>query len=82
MGETVLRKPSLAMHLTRLVAFATGKGMAIPPIAVSTDTTGAVQLIPQLAPIGDVQDKKTLKCTAQKEVVAVLYDFFNVFERL
>ncbi|KAK1932078.1 hypothetical protein P3T76_012578 [Phytophthora citrophthora] len=81
MGETVLRKPSLAMHLTRLVSFATGKGMAIPPIAVSTDTAGAVQLIPQLAPIGVVQEKKALKCTAQNEVVAVLYDFFNVFDQ-
>ncbi|KAG1700951.1 hypothetical protein DVH05_011195 [Phytophthora capsici] len=80
-GKSVLRKPSLAMHLTRLVAFATGKAMAIPPIAVSTDITGVVQLIPQLAPVGEVQEKKSLKCTAQNEVVAVLYDFFNVFDQ-
>ncbi|KAL3672254.1 hypothetical protein V7S43_002914 [Phytophthora oleae] len=81
MGETVLRKSSLAMHLTRLVAFATGKGVVTSHVAVSTGTAGAVQLVPQLAPLGNAQEKKTQKCTAQNEVAAVLYDLFNVFDQ-
>ncbi|ETI50649.1 hypothetical protein F443_05807 [Phytophthora nicotianae P1569] len=76
MGDTVLRKPSLALHLAHLVAFATGIHTESPRIANNPKSkqVAAVQLVPN--------DKKRIDavdvCTAQNEVTAVLYNFFNV----
>ncbi|ETO64360.1 hypothetical protein F444_18104 [Phytophthora nicotianae P1976] len=77
MGETVLRKPSLAMHLAQLVAFATRGSMTVA--AVAKDKSG-VQLVPQLSPVGQQKkDKDDEVCTAQNAVAMVVYDFFGVF---
>ncbi|KAG2788681.1 hypothetical protein PC129_g9723 [Phytophthora cactorum] len=75
MGETILRKPSLAMHLAQLVAFATGTSMALA--VVVKDKTG-VHLVPQLSPLGQPK-KKNEVCAAQNAVAAVICDFFGVF---
>ncbi|KAF4150285.1 hypothetical protein GN958_ATG00493 [Phytophthora infestans] len=78
-GETVLRKPSLAMHLARLVAFATGTSMAVA--AVAKDTAG-VQLVPQLSPLRQQgKHKDEVACVARNAVAAVVYDFLGIFDQ-
>ncbi|OWZ20673.1 hypothetical protein PHMEG_0004876 [Phytophthora megakarya] len=81
LGDTVLRKPSLAMHLARLVTFTTKKGVAVPRIAaVSKEKAVAVvQIVPQLSPLGRNEKAKNGMCAAQNDVAAVLYDFFDAF---
>ncbi|KAF1789168.1 hypothetical protein GQ600_18229 [Phytophthora cactorum] len=66
MGETILRKPSLAMHLAHMAL-----------AAVVKDKTG-VHLVPQLSPLGQPK-KKNEVCAAQNAVAAVICDFFGVF---
>ncbi|KAG6620004.1 uncharacterized protein IUM83_05711 [Phytophthora cinnamomi] len=79
MGGTVLRRPALAMHLARLVTFATGK--SIVPRVVTTPNDKGVLLTSHLAPLG--RQKETTKsasvCAVQNELAAVLYDFFDAF---
>ncbi|GMF61703.1 unnamed protein product [Phytophthora fragariaefolia] len=82
MGKTVLRKPSLAMHLARLLAFVTGKYATPGVAAIPKDVR--VQLAPQLAPIGvhhkDGAPRSSMSaCVVQNSVVAVLFDFFDAF---
>ncbi|KAG7379718.1 hypothetical protein PHYPSEUDO_008247 [Phytophthora pseudosyringae] len=84
MGETVLRKASLARHLAQLVAFATRKSLAAPRVAVMTKPkTGVAQLVPQLSPLRKPQTTEIATnapvCAAQNAVAAVLYDFFRGF---
>uniref|UniRef100_H3GQ08 Uncharacterized protein n=1 Tax=Phytophthora ramorum TaxID=164328 RepID=H3GQ08_PHYRM len=83
MGDTVLRKASLAMHLARLVAFVTGTSVAAPRVATILTGKGApvMQLVPQLSPLGQSigNTKSAAFCRAQIEAAAVLYDFFDVF---
>ncbi|OWZ12917.1 hypothetical protein PHMEG_00013847 [Phytophthora megakarya] len=81
LGDTVLRKPSLAMHLARLVTFTTEKGVAAPRIATVSkeNRLAGVQIVPQLAPVGRNENTKKVMCAAQNKVAAVLYDFFDAF---
>jgi hypothetical protein len=81
MDGTVIRKPSLAMHLAQLVAFATGASPRVLVAPTERGSTG-VQLAPRLYPHGQSQQGKSVAtCEAQVEVAAVLLDFFDVFPR-
>lgn len=51
MGETVLRKQVMAMHMATLVAFATGKSTVSRVVTTPNEDKG-VQLAPRLAPLG------------------------------
>ncbi|KAE8964825.1 hypothetical protein PF005_g29314 [Phytophthora fragariae] len=81
MGETVIRRHSMAVHVAQLVTFATGSA-TVSRIVTSTKGNG-VQLAPQLASVGLQQKSNMTKsvpsCAVQNEVTAVLYDFFNAF---
>ncbi|KAG3036579.1 hypothetical protein PC128_g507 [Phytophthora cactorum] len=82
MGDTVLRKVSLAMHLAHLVAFATGKHTATPRVTnVSNNKQDAGV---QIAPLSSHERKRTEGvdvCAAQNEITVVLYNFFDVFKK-
>ncbi|EGZ24477.1 hypothetical protein PHYSODRAFT_311437 [Phytophthora sojae] len=77
MGETVLRKQVMAMHMATLVAFATGKSTVSRVVTTPNEDKG-VQLAPRLAPLGGKGVIKSAStCAVQNEVTAVLYDFFD-----
>ncbi|GMF21177.1 unnamed protein product [Phytophthora lilii] len=85
MGDTVLRKPSLAVHLTQLVRFAAGKSVVAPRVAANTQEKGAmvVEVIHKLSPLrhGHENEKDTItaRCAVQNKITVVVYDFFNIF---
>ncbi|KAG7387622.1 hypothetical protein PHYPSEUDO_013872 [Phytophthora pseudosyringae] len=79
MGNTLLRKASLAVHLAYLVEFATRKHIATPRVSKQKGVATV-----QLVPLSSHEREKTRGvdvCAAQKETTVVLYNFFDVFTR-